>query len=95
MGVMKGIKGLGFTIQFGHLVDRVVIAELERLDRGEGNREKVIGEKERLLQNELPLPFLFAALPLLLHSIATWPIVYVSSMNPCEGMILSMNHWQK
>lgn len=31
MHCMKEMKGEGFTIQLGHLLDRVVIAEVERL----------------------------------------------------------------
>lgn len=69
MRVMKDLKGEGFTIQFGHLVDRVVIAELERItNRGEDGSEE---DQRMLLQNELPLSFLFAALSLALHSTVT------------------------
>jgi len=76
MNVMRKAKGEGFTIQFGHLVDRVVIAELERMGKNGGgvdsNNERS-GEQEeaRLLQAELPLTFLFAALSLALHSTVT------------------------
>lgn len=77
MRVMREAKGGGFTIQFGHLVDRVVIAELERIektsggvvDNGEGS--SVDQETTRLLQVELPFTFLFAALSLALHSTVT------------------------
>ena len=37
---MGGVGGEGFTIQFGHLVDRVVIAELERIGGGGGVRPR-------------------------------------------------------
>lgn len=69
MRVMRETRGEGFTIQFGHLVDRVIIAELERIGMGRGvgdDEEK--GREEDLSQTELPLPFLFAALSLALHS---------------------------
>lgn len=76
MRVMRGIKGEGFTIQFGHLVDRVVVAELERISRADGNGNESKdsndggndGQKQSLMQNELPLPFLYAALSLALYS---------------------------
>lgn len=74
---MKGLKGEGFTIEFGHLVDRVVIAELERLGREDAAAASSAaaaaagggGEQggEGLLRNELPLTFLFAAMSLALH----------------------------
>lgn len=77
---MKEYKGEGFTIQFGHLVDRVVIAELERTaaeggdTAGENESAAVSGsgkEGQELMQKELPLPFLFAALSLALNSTIT------------------------
>ena len=68
MRVMREAKGEGFTIQLGHLVDRVVIAELERMGKEDENAA-VGGDEEALLQQiELPLPFLFAALSLSLNS---------------------------
>jgi len=76
--VMRGIKGEGFTVQFGHLVDRVVIAELERMQHKEEEEKDDSGamsgggdedeEKATLLRKEMPLPFLFAALSLALNS---------------------------
>ena len=74
--VMRGIKGEGFTIQFGHLVDRVVVAELERIGTVGGNENECNdsndggndGQKQSLMQNELPLSFLYAALSLALYS---------------------------
>jgi len=62
MKVMKGMKGEGFTIQFGHLVDRVVVAELERIGKEKG---EAVGSGEEV---KLPLPFLYAALSLALNS---------------------------
>ena len=46
MSVMKEMKGEGFTIQMGHLIDRVVIAELERMRRDDKNNnlDEVINE---------------------------------------------------
>jgi len=73
--VMREEKGEGFTIQFGHLVDRVVIAELERMEgrKKEGGDDMIGGGEveERLLQREIPLSFLYAALSLALHSTVT------------------------
>ena len=69
MKVMREIKGEGFTIQFGHLVDRVVVAELERVDKEDGCDG--VDQKKDLMQNELPLSFLYAALSLALHSSVT------------------------
>lgn len=73
MNVMKKAKGEGFTVQFGHLVDRVVIAELERSGKNGGgvdstSERSAEQEQVRLLQAELPITFLFAALSLALHS---------------------------
>ncbi|KAL3822513.1 hypothetical protein ACHAXA_001978 [Cyclostephanos tholiformis] len=79
--VMRDVGGEGFTVQFGHLVDRVVIAELERIAaeggavREEGKEEEEKGGEEGRLDEghrrksrvELPLPFLLAALSLALH----------------------------
>mmetsp|Transcript_27938 Transcript_27938/g.40975 ORF Transcript_27938/g.40975 Transcript_27938/m.40975 type:complete len:412 (-) Transcript_27938:47-1282(-) len=63
MRVMKDVKGEGFTVQMGHLMDRVVIAELER--RREGN-DNAAGHQEG--SDELPLSFLLASLSLALNS---------------------------
>lgn len=62
MRVMKEMKGEGFTVQMGHLVDRVVIAELER-----GGAENNDGGQEGS-SDELPLSFLLASLSLALNS---------------------------
>jgi len=79
-------KGEGYTIQFGHLIDRVIIAELERIaaaaaakEREEGEEDEdergegdSVNEEERLEKGELlPLPFLLAALSLALHATVT------------------------
>ena len=66
---MREIQGEGFTIQFGHLVDRVVVAELERVDKENGCDG--VDQRKDLMQNELPLSFLYAALSLALHSSVT------------------------
>jgi len=77
--VMRNMRGEGFTIQFGHLVDRVVIAELERMGVSDdvntsiSSDGDVVGEGEgeevRLLQKEeIPLFFLLTALSLALNS---------------------------
>lgn len=71
--VMRGLKGEGFTVQFGHLVDRVVIAELERMQKEDdksdgGSMSGGEGREATLLRKEMPLPFLFAALSLALNS---------------------------
>jgi len=59
--VMKDVKGEGFTVQMGHLLDRVVIAELARRRR-EGNDDGQEGS------DELSLSFLLASLSLALNS---------------------------
>ena len=77
-------KGEGYTIQFGHLIDRVIIAELERIaavaaakereegEEDEGGEGDSVNEEERLEKGELlPLPFLLAALSLALHATVT------------------------
>jgi hypothetical protein len=69
-------KGLGYTIQFGHLIDRVIIAELERIAAADANKssreEDVSAEKDGVENDgELPLPFLLAALSLALHATVT------------------------
>jgi hypothetical protein len=65
MRVMKDVKGEGFTIQMGHLMDRVVIAELERKSRREGNDGDSTNHDGDV---ELPLSFLLASLSLALNS---------------------------
>mmetsp|Transcript_23645 Transcript_23645/g.50609 ORF Transcript_23645/g.50609 Transcript_23645/m.50609 type:complete len:413 (-) Transcript_23645:70-1308(-) len=65
---MRDAKGEGFTVQLGHLVDRVVIAELERMGGEEDNDDAIHGEGGALLNKELPLTFLFASLSLALYS---------------------------
>jgi len=65
---MQETKGDLCTIELGYLLDRVVIAELERI--GEENHtmnSSGKGEEDRLLRKELPLPFLFAVLSLALN----------------------------
>jgi hypothetical protein len=81
--VMRYVGGEGFTVQFGHSIDRVVIAELERIaaegvetDDAEA-KEEAGGDDEgggRIddgnrgpTSGVLPLPFLLAALSLALH----------------------------
>lgn len=59
LGVLRRKHGEGATIQCGHLMDRVVIAELERRGRGVGENGSVA---------ELPISFLLTALSLALHS---------------------------
>ena len=68
MSVMKEMKGEGFTIQMGHLIDRVVIAELERRRRDDKNNslDEVISVNQE--SDELPLSFLLASLSLALNS---------------------------
>jgi hypothetical protein len=83
--VMRDVGGEGFTVQFGHLIDRVVIAELERIAAEEGKLDDVegkgggggneggrmdVGNREKS-RGELPLPFLLAALSLALHGTVT------------------------
>lgn len=63
MRVMKDRKGEGFTVQMGHLMDRVVIAELAR--RREGNDDDNDGQNG---SDELSLSFLLASLSLALNS---------------------------
>ena len=59
MKTMKDMKGEGFTIQMGHLMDRVVIAELDR------RRENAEGTETG---DELPISFLLTTLSLSLNS---------------------------
>lgn len=68
MGVMKDMKGEGFSIQMGHLMDRVVIAELER-KREEDNDEGADNAKQD--SDELSLSFLLTSLSLALNSSVT------------------------
>lgn len=65
--VMRELKGEGFTVQFGHLVDRIVIAELERVGNKKGQGD-INHEVAAASENELPLTFLFATLSLALQS---------------------------
>ncbi|KAL7455285.1 hypothetical protein ACHAWC_006843 [Mediolabrus comicus] len=68
MSVMKEMKGEGFTIQMGHLIDRVVIAELER--RRSDDKNNILDEVTSVNQesDELPLSFLLTSLSLALNS---------------------------
>ena len=68
MGVMKEMKGEGFTIQMGHLIDRVVIAELERRRRDDKNNNLDEVTSVNQESDELPLSFLLASLSLALNS---------------------------
>lgn len=71
---MRESKGERFTIEFGHLLDRVVIAELERIDKDSHSENEIGGGggvEGSLLRKELPLPFLCAALSLALNSTVT------------------------
>ena len=64
LGVLRNKHGEGATIQCGHLMDRVVIRELERVAR----EEKVVGLSR---ETELPVSFLLTALSLALNSTIT------------------------
>lgn len=71
---MQETKGDRCTIELGYLLDRVVIAELERM--GEENHTVNSttggkGEEDRILRKQLPLPFLFAVLSLALQTPVT------------------------
>ena len=66
MHCMKEMKGEGFTIQLGHLLDRVVIAEVERLADADADDSNVASTNA--FERELPLSFLLATLSLALHS---------------------------
>ncbi len=65
MKVMKDMNGEGFTIQMGHLMDRVVIAELERRRRDDNGVDNSTNQGS---DDELPLSFLLASLSLALNS---------------------------
>ena len=68
MSVMKEMKGEGFTIQMGHLIDRVVIAELERRRRDDKNNNLDEVTSVNQESDELPLSFLLTSLSLALNS---------------------------
>eukprot|EP00568_Trieres_chinensis_P001179 CAMPEP_0183309438 /NCGR_PEP_ID=MMETSP0160_2-20130417/25341_1 /TAXON_ID=2839 ORGANISM="Odontella Sinensis, Strain Grunow 1884" /NCGR_SAMPLE_ID=MMETSP0160_2 /ASSEMBLY_ACC=CAM_ASM_000250 /LENGTH=228 /DNA_ID=CAMNT_0025473465 /DNA_START=116 /DNA_END=799 /DNA_ORIENTATION=- len=66
---MRGIKGEAFTIQLGHLLDRVAVDVLEETERGTDD-EASMSALERdgdLGERTLPLPLLFAILSLALN----------------------------
>jgi len=80
--VMRKLKGEEFTIQLGHLLDRVVISELERSGGGDfaksdeeeknfdgigGGGEDSTKQGSKIMETELPLSFLLATLSLALH----------------------------
>jgi hypothetical protein len=60
--VLRNRYGEGATIQFGHLMDRVVVKELERVVNSKKTEGESVGEVE------LPVSFLLTALSLALHS---------------------------
>lgn len=68
MHCMKEMKGEGFTIQLGHLLDRVVIAEVERLAEVNANEDDSDVASTDAFEIELPLSFLVATLSLALNS---------------------------
>ena len=64
LNVLRRKYGEGATIECGHLMDRVVVKELERVAAQSKEDEK----EPSMNENELPVSFLFAALSLALHS---------------------------
>ena len=66
MHCMKEMKGEGFTIQLGHLLDRVVIAEVERL--AEVDADDADEVPTNAFERELPISFFLATLSLALNS---------------------------
>ena len=80
MTTMRGLKGEAFTIQLGHLIDRVAIAAIEKEAELEKQNEGAIGgssasDVSKLgsdpIKRQLPLPLLFTILSLALHSDVT------------------------
>jgi len=66
--VLRRIHGEGATIQCGHLMDRVVIAEMDRVGRQMDERENHEKSDSVARELELSLSFLLAALSLALYS---------------------------
>ena len=79
MTTMRGLKGKEFTIQLGHLIDRVAIAAIEKESELEKQIEGAIGGSASdasemggdPTKRQLPLPLLFTVLSLALQSDAT------------------------
>ena len=79
MTTMRGLKGEAFTIQLGHLIDRVAIAAIEKEAELEKQNEGAIGgsasDASELgsdpIKRQLPLPLLFTVLSLALQSDVT------------------------
>mmetsp|Transcript_13572 Transcript_13572/g.38869 ORF Transcript_13572/g.38869 Transcript_13572/m.38869 type:complete len:405 (-) Transcript_13572:366-1580(-) len=85
MTTMKGLKGEAFTIQIGHLIDRVAIAAIEKEAELEKQNEGAVGSSasdasemggvssigSNPLKRQLPLPLLFTTLSLALQSDVT------------------------
>ena len=79
MTTMRGLKGDAFTIQLGHLIDRVAIAAIEKEAELEKQNEGAIGgsasDASELgsdpVERQLPLPLLFTVLSLALQSDVT------------------------
>ena len=74
MTTMRRLKGEAFTVQLGHLIDRVAIAAIEREVELEseivgGGTATSAGSPEHIdsVKKQLPLPLLFAVLSLTLH----------------------------
>ena len=76
MTTMRGLKGEAFTIQLGHLIDRVAIAAIEKEAELEKQAEVAIGGSASdatemggdPTKRQLPLPLLFTVLSLALQS---------------------------
>ena len=64
MNIMKGIKGEGFTIQFSHLLDRVIISLLEKQDK---ERSDAAVSLDDVNDGKLEVSFLLVALTLCLN----------------------------
>ena len=86
MTTMRGLKGEAFTIQLGHLIDRVAIAAIEKEAELEKRSEGAIGGTSSSsasdasglvgiggdpIKRQLPLPLLFTILSLALQSDVT------------------------
>eukprot|EP00586_Coscinodiscus_wailesii_P015206 CAMPEP_0172510436 /NCGR_PEP_ID=MMETSP1066-20121228/228407_1 /TAXON_ID=671091 /ORGANISM="Coscinodiscus wailesii, Strain CCMP2513" /LENGTH=389 /DNA_ID=CAMNT_0013289365 /DNA_START=63 /DNA_END=1232 /DNA_ORIENTATION=+ len=64
---MRELFGEEYTVQFGHLIDRVIIGVMEK-DGGVGDDDNVGDVINDRTEDELPLSFLFAVLSLALNS---------------------------
>jgi len=95
LDVLRRRHGEGATIQFGHLMDRVVVKELERIanEKRKAAAASAGGENDFSGEVEVPLSFLLTALSLALNSTvadrvqALYDVMLLDKQNSAEQTV--------